>query len=109
MSGGRRFRSSYLEIARKNGKTTMCAVKALGMLMLDNEAGSQVYFAATKEEQAKIGFRDTVNIVKASPGLSEYFKCYAKSVVMGNSFIQPLGSDSEKQDGFDPTAGMIDE
>ena len=105
----RRFRTSYKEIARKNGKTTECALKALGHLILDKEPGAQVYFAATKEEQARIGFGDAQEIIKASPKLKSHYKIYTKSVTFGNSFIKPIGSDSNTSDGFDPSYGIIDE
>lgn len=107
--GLRRFRTAYMEIGRKNGKTSLCAVKALAHLKLDNEAGAQVYFAATKEDQARIGFRDVQEIIKATPGLGELYKIYTKSVTFGNSFIKPLGSDSDTSDGLDPSYGIIDE
>ena len=107
--GTRRFRSAYTEVARKNGKTTILAVKSLAHCRLDKESGAQVYFAATKEDQARIGFRDAQEIVKKTPGLPEYFKIYTKSVVCDSSFIKPLGSDSNTQDGYDPSYGIIDE
>jgi phage terminase large subunit-like protein len=109
VTGGRRFRTSYKEVARKNGKTTECAVKAIGHLFLDNESGAQTYLAATKEDQARIAFKDVVEIIKTSPALKKYYQVYVKSVVLGNSFIKPLGSDSNTQDGFDPSYGIIDE
>jgi phage terminase large subunit-like protein len=109
VAGGRRFRSVYTEVARKNGKTSLCAVKAMGHLKLDGEEGAQVYFAATKEDQARIAFRDVQNIIKVTPGLDKYFKVFTKSVTCDSSFIHPLGSDSNTQDGFDPSYGIIDE
>ncbi|MCO5214528.1 MAG: terminase large subunit, partial [Caldilinea sp.] len=36
----RRFRSGYVEIARKNGKTTMASGLALYMMLADGEAGA---------------------------------------------------------------------
>lgn len=109
MDGGRRFRSAYTEVARKNGKTTLKALMAMAHCKIDNEAGAQVYFAATKEDQARIGFSDVQKIIKATPGLDEYFKVMTKSVIMGDSFMKPLGSDSNTQDGYDPSYGVIDE
>ena len=41
----RRFRSGYVEIARKNGKTTMASGLALYMMLADGEAGAEVYSA----------------------------------------------------------------
>jgi phage terminase large subunit-like protein len=109
VSGGRRFRTSYKEVARKNGKTSECAVKALGHLFLDDENGAQAYIAATKEDQARIGFRDVQEIIKASPALRKHYQSFVKSIVYKSSFIKPLGSDSNTQDGFDPSYGIIDE
>lgn len=60
----RRFKTSYKEISRKNGKTSESAIKALYHVYLDNKQGPQVYFAATKEDQARIGFRDAQEIAK---------------------------------------------
>lgn len=107
----RRFRTSYKEVARKNGKTSECAIKSLYHLDLDNEAGAQAYFVATKEEQARIGFQDVQEIAKKSGLTSSGFKVYTKSVTyeQKGSFIKPLGSDSNTQDGFDPSLGIIDE
>lgn len=107
--GIRRFRSSYKEVARKNGKTTECAIKALYHTTADGEPGSQTYFAATKEDQARIGFRDVQEIVKATPFLNRRLKVYTKSVVYKNSFIKPLGADSKTSDGTDPSYVVIDE
>jgi len=105
----RRFRTSFKSVARKNGKTTESAGKAIYHLLADKEPGGQVYFAATKEDQARIGFKDVQEIIKKTPEVRKHFKVMTKSVVMGSSFMKPLGSDSNTQDGFDPSWGVIDE
>ena len=51
----RRFRSGYVEIARKNGKTTMASGLALYMMLADGEAGAEVYSAATKARPGQAG------------------------------------------------------
>lgn len=105
----RRFRTSYKEVARKNAKTTECAMKTIYHIIADMEHGAQVYFAATKEEQARIGFNDTKKIIEKTPELRNKFKIFVKSITYGDSFMKPLGSDSDTQDGFDPSWGVIDE
>lgn len=116
--GYRRFFKSYKSVARKNGKTTEGAAKSLYMSSLDGEIGAQNYFVATKEDQAKIGFNDAWKIIKATPGLLKdrkhpkgQFEVYKKSVYVPftESFMQPVGSDSDTQDGFDPHYALIDE
>jgi phage terminase large subunit-like protein len=89
--------------------TTECAGKSIYHLVYDNEPGAQVYFTATKEDQARIGFKDCQEIIKATPGLRSMMKTMTKSVIYESNFIKPLGSDSNTQDGFDPSWGVIDE
>lgn len=105
----RKFRTSYKEVARKNGKTTEAAIKAKFHILSDGEVGAQVYFAATKEEQARIGFDDAVEIAKITPEIKRLVKIFAKSITYQSSFMKPLGADSNTSDGFDPSYGVIDE
>ena len=105
----RRFRTFYFDVARKNAKTTLAAGMSLYHLYMDDEQGAQAYFAATKEDQARIGFGDVKEIIKKTPELRYKFRTFVKSAVFGNSFIKPLGSDSNTQDGLHPSLGVIDE
>jgi phage terminase large subunit-like protein len=108
--GTRRFRSCYLAVARKNGKTTLSAGKALYALIADSEPGAQVYTVATKEDQARIAFDDASFIIDKTPSLKKVVKVFTKSITyQENSFVKPLGSDSKRQDGFDPSYAIIDE
>ena len=52
----RRFTYVYLEVAKKNGKTTWLAAVGLYMSFIDGEPGSNVYAAATTRDQANILF-----------------------------------------------------
>ena len=45
--GLRRFRKAFIEIPKKQGKTTLVAGLALYMLLADNEPGAEVYVAAS--------------------------------------------------------------
>ena len=44
--GLRRFRTAYVEVGRKNGKSAMLAGTALYALVADGEPGAQIYAAA---------------------------------------------------------------
>ena len=107
--GTRRFRTFYYEVARKNAKTTEAALFALEHVVKSGEDGAQAYFFATKEDQARIGFRDVQEIIRKTPELKKRFKNFTKSSVYDNSFIKPLGSDSNTSDGLDPSLGVGDE
>ena len=115
-TGLRRFKKGYIEMARKNAKTTLVAMIALAMLMIDNEIGGQIYSAATKEEQARIVVNDMAGIINSTPLLGAYFQFrkakegYSRIMYTDSySFVRPLGRDSKTQDGFDPSIGLIDE
>ena len=45
-NGFRRFRSAYVEVARKNGKSQLAAAISLYLMFGDKEAGAQIYAAA---------------------------------------------------------------
>jgi phage terminase large subunit-like protein len=60
-TGLRRFREVYLEVPRKNAKSTLSSGVALYMLTADGEHGAEVYSAATTKDQAKIVFADATD------------------------------------------------
>lgn len=49
--GSRRFSRAYVEVPRKNGKSTFSSAVMLYGLIADDEAGAQIYSAATKLDQ----------------------------------------------------------
>lgn len=68
--GTRRFRRVHIEVARKNGKTTLLAGIGLYMLAYDDEPGAEVYSIATKKEQAREIFDEAVRMAQKSKFLS---------------------------------------
>jgi phage terminase large subunit-like protein len=70
VDGTRRFRTAYVEIPRKNGKSTMGAGVGLKLAFADGEDGAEVYSAATKHDQALIVHSEATRMVKATPALS---------------------------------------
>lgn len=107
--GPRRFRYAYDEVPRKNGKTTLSA--GVGIMGILEEPGAEVYSVATKEDQAKIGWRDGRAMIKGSPGLAEMLSLRVKEIRFDNrdSIWKPLGSDSETLDGLNPSLALMDE
>lgn len=72
--GTRRFRKAYVEIPKKNGKSTLAAGIGLYLLIGDGEPGAEVYSTAVTRDQAGIVHGEAVNMVKASEGLSSYLR-----------------------------------
>ena len=110
-TGFRRFRTVYIEVARKNGKSTLAAGVGLYMLDLDGEPGAEVVSAATQREQAKIVHEAAKQMVKNSLHLKKYIKTYKDSLVVEDtvSTFKPLSSDYNTLDGLNISCAIIDE
>lgn len=110
--GGRRFTMAYLEVARKNAKSTILAGISLYGLCCDDEPGAQVYIGATTGDQAKKVFEPAAQMVKRTSALREAFdvEAWARSITLPDgSFIQPINAKSSTQDGHNPSMGILDE
>jgi len=107
----RRYRTVYLEVARKNGKSTLLAGVGLDMLLCDGEEGAEVYAAATRKEQARIIFEEAKRMVSASPELASRVARFKlnMSVDRTASKFEPLSSDERTLDGLNPHCLLIDE
>jgi phage terminase large subunit-like protein len=111
IGGFRRFRRAYIEIARKNGKSSMLAGFAIILLALDGEQGAEVYSAATRREQARIIFNEAGRMVKASPDLRQFIRQYRNNLNVPDtdSKFEPLSSDANSLDGLNVHGGIVDE
>jgi len=107
----RRFRTGYIEVARKNGKSTFFAGIGLYLFAYDGEPGAEVYCAATKRDQAKIVWGEARRMVQKSPVLRRKIDLYrtALTVEENASKFEPLGADDDTMDGLNPHASIIDE
>lgn len=110
-TGLRRFRKAYVQVGRKNGKSTMLSGLGLYMLMADGEWGAEVYATATKADQARIVYdaartmaiRSPDLLKRLEPGRARMVYPYTESVFM------PLSKDTKSLDGLNPHLGIIDE
>lgn len=69
----RRFRESYEEEPRKNGKSIRLAARGLYLFAADGESGAEVYSGATTEKQAYEVFRPAWQMAQRTPALRERF------------------------------------
>lgn len=109
--GTRRFRTGYLEVGRKNAKTTTAAGIGLFLAFVEGEPGAEVYSAATKKEQARIVFNDAKQMVKKSPQLKRFINplTYNLSDDVSGSKFEPLSSEYNTLDGLNVHAAIADE
>lgn len=111
--GLRQYRTAYIQMARKNGKSEISSAIALYMLFADRELGAEIYSAAADREQAAIVFNTAVAMVRQSKGLSKRCKILdsQKRIVIPNtnSFWRVLSSDAYTKHGLNPHAVIFDE
>lgn len=110
-NGKRRFRTAYVEVARKNSKSTFCSGIALFMTAFDMEGGAEVYSAATTRDQARIVFGDAQNMVRKSAPLKKVFGVHKLNIhhMKSASKFEPLSSDAQTLDGLNIHCGIMDE
>lgn len=111
VSGFRRFREAYLEVAKGNGKTPLCAGIILYLLVADGQRGAQCFFAAVTREQANIAFADAVKMVNSSPELRKLIDQRVNSLAIqeDGSFVRPVSSEKRGLDGKRVHGACIDE
>src|SRR5208282_3135284 len=113
--GTRRYREIYIEVGRKNGKTTLMAGIGLYMLFADGEPGAEVYSAAYKKDQARIVFEEAANMRKKAPLLAQRIQVMGSkrpnnlNVVETASKFEPLCSEDKGLDGLNIHCALIDE
>jgi len=128
--GTRRFKKVYIQIAKKNAKTTIAGVTANFHLFADDRVNTpKIFVGANNEDQAKICVNITGKIIEQSPELFSYvddgtvnlFK-YKENIVNivhkdRDGFIKALSKESGDKTstqsggkhGINPSLGIIDE
>lgn len=109
-TGLRRFRNSYEEIPRKNGKSLELSTETLYLTFFDGEGGAEGYTAATKREQALIIFNDCKRLVQSS-GLKNRLKVQVSNIHSDDtaSKLEPLSADYNSMDGLNVHTACLDE
>jgi len=109
----RQHRVGYIELPKKQGKSTTLAGLALYLTGFDGEPGAECYGAACDREQAGIIYREAASMVRASPALSRYFDVIdsRKTIIhkASNSFYRVLSADAFRAEGLNIHALLFDE
>ena len=112
--GHRRFKVAYVEVPRKNAKSTLSSGIGLYMLVADGEPGAEVYSAATTRDQARIVFSDAQRMVDQCAGLRNRFgvKKFAHAISIdgnGSTFKALSRDQGGNLDGLNVHCAIIDE
>ncbi len=108
--GGKRLiRKVYIQMPRKNAKTTMMAAVELALEFNDGEKSAQIYNCAGDDEQAGLLFSAAKKMVGLDPVLSKASRVFQSSIVYKDSFIKKITSKSDTKHGFNSHAWIYDE
>ncbi len=111
--GTRQYRTSYVEVGRKNGKSELAAAIALYCLIADGEEGAEVYGAACDRDQASIVFHVAADMVRRSKYLSGICKIIdsQKRIIVPStgSFYRAIPADAAGAHGYNASAVIFDE
>jgi len=109
--GTRQYRTVYIEIPRKNGKTTLASAVALYLLFADSEAGAEIFSAAHDRDQACIAFDLAAEQIRMTPELMK--RCsivdYRKRINHGASFYRAVEREAAGQHGYNAHGVIFDE
>ena len=112
-TGYRQFRTGYVEIGKKNGKSELAAAIALYLLFADGEAGAEVYSVAADINQASIVFNTAKAMVEQCGDLLKLSKLVpsTKRIIFRhtNSFYRVLSSETKSKQGFNVSGLVFDE
>ena len=111
--GNRQFRTAFVEICKKVGKSELAAAIALYLLYADNEPSAEVYGAAADRQQASIVFDVAKQMVEMSPALMKHSKLMGATkriVNYGNAgYYQVLSAEVGGKHGFSVSGLVFDE
>ena len=112
--GTRRYREVFIFIARKNGKTCFAAGLILYTLFCDNEAGAEIYGAASEYKQGCLVFEHARGMIKQEETLSNRCQVYngqAKAITVEEtlSSYRVVSSEAYSKHGYNTHLAVIDE
>jgi phage terminase large subunit-like protein len=114
-TGNRKYKKVYLQIARKNSKTTTSSILSIDNAINDRVEGGQIIFAATTLEQAKLCFsmaqRMCTEMGTQYKGFKKSCSVWRGSVEFTNShtIMKPVSADPQGTEGMGAKCAIVDE
>jgi len=107
--GRRKYRTCYVEIPRKNGKSSLTAAIALYLLTATDERGAEIISAAGDAAQARIVFETAVGMVHQSRTLSRACRVTHYAIKHGAGFYKSISAEARTKHGFNCSGVIFDE
>ncbi|MFC1791853.1 terminase large subunit [Gemmatimonadota bacterium] len=112
-AGLRQYRTAFVFVPRKGGKTHTAAAIALALLFIDGEEGAEIYSAAHDRDQAAICFDVAAGMVKRLPELRAASRTidHTKRILhpATDGFYRAISADAAGSHGFNASAVVFDE
>lgn len=108
-NGTRLYREVYLEVARKNAKSTYGGALALTLLFTEDEGGSEIYSAAADTDQAAIVHGIAKGMVEQDIDLDDVAECFHRSIVYKDRSYHVLSADAPTKHGKNSAGILFDE
>ena len=110
-TGLRRFEKAYIQMARKNAKTTILAGVALYLMTGDGEYNPAVYCAAVDRSQARLMYESAMAMAESSRDIARRLNIrnYRISHRTRRGKMMALSKDTRNKDGLNPSGAIIDE
>ena len=110
--GYRQYNYAYLEIAKKNSKTTTIAGLSIYHLACDAEEG-QIYCCAADRAQASLIYKAAVSMIEQNPTLIKILKITESRKEIKNinsgTILKVLSAEAYTKHGINPTVVIFDE
>ena len=111
--GVRRYTRAYVEIPKKNGKSTLPAGIGIYMLGFDGEPGAKCFSVATDKDQAKIVHSEAIAMINASEMLASVLRINKSTSNIFydqmNCQYSALSAVVESKEGLDGHCAICDE
>lgn len=101
----------YVDVPRKNGKSTLCGGIAIYMTCADGEPGAEVLAAAFTKEQARFVFDPVKRLAESAPALKGHVQALKDRIVhhRSGSYFQPISNIADAQHGANLHCFICDE
>ncbi|KWX82522.1 hypothetical protein AXF24_12290 [Streptococcus pneumoniae] len=110
--GIRQYKTAYLEIPKKNGKTSLIAAIALYHLVADGYQG-QIYCCAADRGQAELVYKAACGMRAQNKSLQKILKLTDSKKEIRNvqtgTFLKVLSAEAYTKHGINPTVVIFDE
>ena len=109
-SGLRQYRTAYIEIPKKNGKTELVAALGIRHLVLD-KPGGEIYCCAADRKQASLVYNAACVMVEQDAYLSKIIKIRksSKELLAKGTKLAVLSAEAYTKHGLNPSVVIFDE